>query len=240
MRITAVLGSPTRNGNTCVLAREVLRGASDAGAETEEIFLTGHHIEYCKGCIGKTPKHCMSTGKCNINDDVEELKQKLYHSDGIVLASPSYGIMPSAVMKNFITDRIGMFTAYTSSFGGKYFAGVSTCGGIGATTVAKNMVMDFVAGFHRRSYVSGYLGVKLAYGRIESNPEALAKAYRLGRKLAQDIERKKSYPFQGIKNRMLINLIVKRIILKNIFINKDGEMKAVFQKLVECGTIKLT
>lgn len=137
MKVTAVLGSPSKNGNTCIMAREVLRGARDAGAETEEIFLAGHHIEYCKGCIGKTPKHCMSTGKCNIHDDVEELKQKLYQSDGIVLASPSYGIMPTAIMKNFIVDRIGMFTAYTSGFGGKYFAGVSACGGIGAKKVAK-------------------------------------------------------------------------------------------------------
>jgi len=79
----------------------------------------------------------MSTGKCNIHDDVEELKQKLYQSDGIVLASPSYGIMPTAIMKNFIVDRIGMFTAYTSGFGGKYFAGVSACDGIGAKKVAK-------------------------------------------------------------------------------------------------------
>ena len=32
--------------------------------------------------------------------------------------------------------------------------------------------MDFVAGFHRRSYVSGYLGVNLGYDRVASKPEA--------------------------------------------------------------------
>ncbi len=238
MKITAVMGSPTKNGNTCVLAREVLRGAKDTGAETEEIFLAEHHIAYCIGCIGRTSKHCMSTGKCNINDDAEALKQKLYQSDGIVLATPSYGIMPTAVMKNFIIDRIGMFTAYTSGFGGKYLVGVSTCGGIGAKTVAKDIVKRFIAGFHRRSYVTGYLGVAIGYERIENKPKAMAAAYRLGVKLAQDISRKKKYHLQGFKDRLMITLIVKKIILKNIYTNKDGDMKAVYQNLVERGMIK--
>lgn len=238
MKITAVMGSPTKNGNTCVLAREVMRGAKDSGAEIEEIFLAEHHIEYCKGCMGKTSKFCMATGKCNISDDAEELKQKLYNSDGIILATPSYGIMPSAVMKNFIVDRIGMFTAYTSGLGGKYFVGISTCGGIGAKTVAKDIVKHFIAGFHQRGYVSGHLGVAVGYERIESKPEAMEKAYKLGAKLAKDIVRKKKYPFQSLKDRLIISLFVRKIILKNIYTNKDGNMKAVYENLSERGLIK--
>ena len=45
MKITAVLGSPTGDGNTCILARKVLSGAEDFGAEVEEIFLAEHRIE---------------------------------------------------------------------------------------------------------------------------------------------------------------------------------------------------
>jgi multimeric flavodoxin WrbA len=125
MKVTLVLGSPSKNGNTGVLAREVMRGAKDSGADIEEIFLAEHHIEYCKGCVGKASEFCMSTGKCNIKDDMEELKMKLYQSDGIILASPTYGMIMSSAMKNFIVDRIGMFTTYTSSLEGKYFVGIS-------------------------------------------------------------------------------------------------------------------
>ena len=57
VKIIAVLGSPTKNGNTCILAREVLRGAVDSGASVEEIFLADYNIEYCRGCINKTEKH---------------------------------------------------------------------------------------------------------------------------------------------------------------------------------------
>ncbi|MFP4562660.1 MAG: TetR family transcriptional regulator [Spirochaetia bacterium] len=93
------------------------------------------------------------------NVDFEELKQKLYGSDGIIFASPSYGIEPTARMKNFIKDRIGMFTVYTSSFGGKYFAGISTAGGIGAKQVARHVARERLILAAREVFASsGYKG----------------------------------------------------------------------------------
>lgn len=233
MKITAVLGSPSRNGNTCVLARGVLRGAGDAGADVGEIFLAEYKIEFCRGCMG-----CMATGRCVIDDDVNDLREQLYASDGIVLASPAYGLKPTARMKNFLADRIGMYTVYTSSLGGKYFVGVSTCGGIGAAQVAREMAQDFIVSFHQRGYSSGYFGVKLGYDRIEARPDALAKAYRLGQKLADDIRTGRKYPFQKLFDRLQMALIVRRIILKNIYTNKDKRMKAVYANLVSRGLIR--
>ncbi|MCK5128777.1 MAG: flavodoxin family protein [Clostridiales bacterium] len=239
MKIIAVLGSPSKNGNTCVLAREVLKGAKDSGAEVEEILLADYEIEYCKGCIGKNINDmCMSTGNCIIHDDINLLKQKLYDSDGIILASPAYGLMETARMKNFLVDRIGMYTAYTSRLADKYFVGVSTCGGIGANKVAKNLAKHFIAGFHKRGYMTGFIGVKLGYERIESKPTILEKAYKMGKKLTNDIKYKKKYPFQKIVDRVIIALIVKKKILNNIYENKDDIMKAVYEDLVKRGLIK--
>lgn len=238
MKIIAVLGSPSANGNTCVLAREVLRGAEKAGADTEEIFLADYQIEYCKGCINKTDTHCMATGQCVINDDLNRLKKKLYDSDGIVWASPSYGIMETARMKNFMIDRIGMFTVYTSGFGGKYFAGVSTCGGIGARKVARNLAKHYVGGFHKRGYMSGYLGVKLGYDRIETKRDDLRKADVLGQKLASDIKNKRRYVFQNLYARLITKLVIRKIVVTNIYANKDGAMKAVYLNLVERKLIR--
>lgn len=239
MKIIAVLGSPAKDGNTCVLAREVLKGAQQAGADIEEIFLADYKIEFCKGCISKNvTSHCMANGKCNINDDVNMLKEKLYAADGIVLASPSYGMMETARMKNFLVDRIGMYTAYTSSLGGKYFAGVSTCGGIGAKKVAQNMAKHFIAGFHKRAYMSGYIAANLGYSKIEEHSVILKRAYQLGSKLFRDIRNKRKYPFQKLIDRILFSLIVRKIILKNIYTNKDGVMKAVYENLINRKMIK--
>lgn len=239
MKIIAVLGSPTNDGNTCILAREVLKGAQESGADVEEIFLADHKIEFCNGCISRNLKtHCMASGKCIINDDVNDLREKLYAADGIVLASPSYGIMETARMKNFMVDRIGMYTAYTSSLGGKYFVGVSTCGGIGAKKVAQNMAKHFIAGFHRRSFMSGYVAASLGYNRVEENQKIMNQAHLLGMKLVKDIGANKKYPFQKLFDRIMISLVVRRIILKNINTNKDGIMKAVYENLIDRKLIK--
>jgi multimeric flavodoxin WrbA len=239
MKIIAVSGSPTKDGNTCVLAREVLNGAQNSGADVEEIFLADYKIEFCRGCISRNLKtHCMASGRCIINDDVNALREKLYAADGIVLASPSYGIMETARMKNFIVDRIGMYTAYTSSLGGKYFVGVSTCGGIGAKKVALNMAKHFIAGFHKRAYMSGYIAASLGYNRVEENPKVMKKAYQLGFKLVQDIKVHRRYPFQKLFDRILMSFIVRKIILNNIYTNKDGNMKAVYENLIDRKLIK--
>jgi hypothetical protein len=80
--------------------------------------------------------------------------------------------------------------------------------------------------------MTGHLGIKLGYDRIETKPDELKKAYRLGQKLVTDIEQQKTYPFQKLLQRIFNRLIIKRIILKNIDKNKDGSMKAVYDNLV--------
>jgi multimeric flavodoxin WrbA len=232
MKITAVLGSPHKNGNTCTLARWVLDEAERGGGKVEEIFLADKRIEFCRGCISQDLKTmCMSTGKCVIHDDVSQMRDILYQSDGIVLASPAYGMLPTARMKNFLVDRIGMYTAYTSGLGNKYFLGISTAGGIGAKKVARGLADHFLTGFHQRSYLSGYLYAHMGYKHVRECPELELKARFLGKKLVNDIRRKKKYPFQKLPSRILNNLLVRKIILKNIYENRDGQLKAVYQDL---------
>jgi multimeric flavodoxin WrbA len=238
MKVIAVLGSPTRHGNTCVLAREVLEGAREAGADTEELFLAEKRIEFCRGCISRNIEEmCMSTGRCVVADDVGQLRESLCAADGIILASPSYGLRPTARMKNFLVDRIGMYTTYTSGLGAKYFVGVSTCGGIGAKKVARDLANEFLVGFHLRSYRSGYIHAKLGYERVECRPALLRRARQLGRKLAEDITARRNYPLQKMPKRLLTGLVVRSLIIHNIRENKDGCMKAVYENLVARGLL---
>ena len=52
MKIMGIASSPHRDGNSVTLLREALKGAQEAGAETEEIYLPDYDIRYCKGCMG--------------------------------------------------------------------------------------------------------------------------------------------------------------------------------------------
>jgi len=84
------------------MVEEFLKGAEEAGAETENVILAEKDIRYCKGkfkCWLRTP------GKCSIHDDMDDLLPRFMNSDIVVLASPVYFDNVSAVMKNFI-DRL--------------------------------------------------------------------------------------------------------------------------------------
>ena len=188
MKIVGIISSPKRKGNTAVLVREALKGAQENGADVEEIFLPDYRLEFCQGCMA-----CMAQGKCALQDGLEDLKQKIAESDGLILGSPTHALAPNAMMKNFL-DRIGMFSVYTGAWGGKYVAGIATAGGFGAKNVAKQLtgLVDSVFG---RGYVSGSLGALRGWDRIEQKPEYLENAYQLGHKMAEGIHHKRTYPF---------------------------------------------
>lgn len=103
MKISVFSGSHKgREGNTLIMVEEFLKGAEEAGAETENIILAEKDIKYCKGkfkCWLSTP------GKCPIHDDMDNLLPKFMNSDIVVFACPVYFDNVPAVMKNFI-DRL--------------------------------------------------------------------------------------------------------------------------------------
>ncbi len=123
MKIISLVGSPHKDkGNTAKLLRLVLDGAEGAGATTETIFLPGGTVLPCRACDS-----CHKKGTCAQKDDFEAIKQKIYESDGLVLASPNYIFSVSAQMKAFMDRCCGVI--HCMSFEGKYGASVVTSGG---------------------------------------------------------------------------------------------------------------
>ncbi len=103
MKVTVFNGSPRgKRSNSHQIVEPLLEGAREAGAETEEVFLIEKDIKHCLGCFAcweKTP------GKCAIKDDMEELIELFLESEYVGLATPVYGMLMTAVLKNF-TDRL--------------------------------------------------------------------------------------------------------------------------------------
>ncbi len=102
MKVTIFNGSPRgRKSNSHIIAESILKGAAKAGADTEEVFLIEKDIKQCRGCFdcwGKTP------GICSIRDEMAELIEKFLGSDYAGMATPVYGMLMTALLKNF-TDR---------------------------------------------------------------------------------------------------------------------------------------
>ena len=89
MKAIAINGSPRKNWNTDLLLQQALKGASDAGAETELIQLSDLTFSGCRSCFackiaGK------ETGRCMWKDDLGPVLDKILSADVVFMGSPIY------------------------------------------------------------------------------------------------------------------------------------------------------
>jgi len=97
-------GSPRKNGNTSALLHEFIRGASESGANVEQIIAYDLNLNYCTGCL-----KCNLLKRCAIGaDDWQQLSQKILDADVVVFASPVYFHHVTAQLKK-ILDRFRSF-----------------------------------------------------------------------------------------------------------------------------------
>ncbi len=230
MKVTGIISSPHAKGNSATLVREALRGAEEAGASTQEVFLPDYRIEYCRDC-----RACISSGRCAVQDDFGQVRQMMLEADGIILSSPNYANGPCARLRNLI-DRLGQYAFLTSSFGGKYVVGLSTAGSFGAAKVAGQLAALIRDSVFRRGYVSGTLGVHMRGKHVSQMPQALGKARGLGRKMAEDIRSSRRYPFQNLLGRLPNALFLRPLIKRAILSNKKA-MNGVHAELLRSGIL---
>ena len=89
MRAIAINGSPRKGWNTDLILQQALRGAADAGAETEMIQLSGLTFSGCRSCFA-CKKAGAETGRCMWNDGLQSVFDKIFSADVVLLGSPIY------------------------------------------------------------------------------------------------------------------------------------------------------
>ncbi len=100
MKIVAMLGSPRAQSNSTTLARALLKGAAELGAETREYLLNQMDFQGCQGCGGCKTKSEI----CLKEDEMSAALAEAKAADVLVLASPVYFGDISGQMKCFF-DR---------------------------------------------------------------------------------------------------------------------------------------
>lgn len=87
-KITTILGSPRRRGNTAAILGRFEELAAAAGYEMDRINITDYNL---KGCIGCSKcREVMDRPACILRDDMLSLFERMISSDLIVYASPLY------------------------------------------------------------------------------------------------------------------------------------------------------
>jgi multimeric flavodoxin WrbA len=106
MKLTAIIGSPRRGGNTERLTDKVIEGyLSKTPAEVEKIFVTEKKIGYCTGCLSCTfPPP--GTKKCIIKDDMADILAQLPSSDVFIFGTPNHMRTVSAPLLTFLARML--------------------------------------------------------------------------------------------------------------------------------------
>jgi multimeric flavodoxin WrbA len=191
LNIMALYGSPRRGGNTEMLLDEFLRGATSEGASVDRLYIHDAAIAPCRGC-----QACFQSGRCIIDDDMEQIYPRLLAADIVVLASPIffYGVtggtkvlidraqalwgrryvLKDPALGKAGKKRAGFFISAGGTKGPKMFEG------------AILTVKYFFDAFNVR--YAGELLVRQvdAKGDVLKQTQALADAFAAGRRLVQE------------------------------------------------------
>lgn len=101
MNVLAICASPRKGGNTEYFTKIVLEELEKESINTEFISLVGKDISECTGCY-----YCVDNKECNIEDDFQDILQKMIKADAIILASPVYHASITPKLKSLL-DRAG-------------------------------------------------------------------------------------------------------------------------------------
>lgn len=138
MRIAVLMGSPRKKDSFAVCKQiEKLMNLQGSNIEFDYIFIKDYHIKDCKGCslcFQKSENDC----PCR-DDDLNNLKERLFSADGLIIASPVYAYQVTGQLKRFI-DRMSYLFHRQEMVGMPSIIVVTTDGG-GSKQVHKYLKM---------------------------------------------------------------------------------------------------
>jgi len=171
-KLLVIMGSPHK-GNTyraCEDLKELI--LREIPAEFEYLWLEDANLLPCKGCLV-----CFTHGedKCPNQDDGPLIEKKICESDGVIFATPVYGMNVTGQMKIFI-DRFS-YIFHRPRFFDKKALLVTTAGVLGHKDVLKYLnTVAGIWGFEITGKVGLITPIPLPDHRKEENMRAISKA----------------------------------------------------------------
>lgn len=191
MKVTILMGSPRKRGNTAQCLQPFCDELKEQGAEVSVIWLYDKTIGGCRAC-----RKCQADWSgfhCAIADDMDDIAAEVMAGDILVLATPIYSWYCTAPMKA-VLDRLvyGLNKYYGDTVGPSLWAGkkvalFTTCGykpEHGADLFAQGMKR-----YCKHSKL-GYAGLfaerHLGYHTVFMDEAKAAHAREFARRLLQD------------------------------------------------------
>jgi multimeric flavodoxin WrbA len=186
MEIVGILGSGRKKGNTESLLDLALDEAQKNGVRASKILLRDKTIAPCNGC-----QKCHKTGKCVINDDMQDIYGAMLDSDGIIWATPVYFWSMTGLTKT-VMDRTYALTFPRLQLMNKVGGLILVAGGRGCMNAANIFHMYFAYNhMFFGEFASGYAAAK---GQIKTNSYALNAAKEMVHQMIGLMEADLKYP----------------------------------------------
>lgn len=174
-RVLVIMGSP-RMGNTMRAAQAIEERMKELGEVAfEYCMLKDADLARCRGCFV-----CFQKGEehCPLHDDAPDIERRMHEADGVIFATPVYGMNVSGLFKTFV-DRFS-YIFHRPRFFDKKALLLTTTGALGEKEVLD--YLDLVAriwGFE----VAGRVGLitppyDLPEEKVRRNAETLDAAAR--------------------------------------------------------------
>jgi len=177
-KVIGIVGSPRQVGNTRYLVNEALETLKKEGVETELILLAEKKIAPCEACNA-----CAELLNCQIEDDFQDIFEKMKAADGIIIGSPVYfGSATPQIMA--LLDRAGYVGLKTRAFERKAGAAIAVARRAGANfTFAQLNYFFFINGM----IVPGSTYWNVGYGRAPEEVQNDEEAIRTVRNMAKNM-----------------------------------------------------
>lgn len=191
-RVLGLVGSPDPEGRTNQLVVAALKGAAEAGAETELIQLSENVVAACKDCL---PWVCLQNLKCTFEDKAFEfLSQKILNCSALVVGTPVYWWDISGLLKYMI---LKMFRIYARSapLQGLPALGLGIAGGTG------NGLVSGLRPLYHFFQVMQMRAIEPLPATRFNFTQALTRAGELGSQIA--VMARSRAPFKCLEERLL-------------------------------------
>ena len=186
MKILGLSCSPRKQGNTVILLGEALKAAQQEGANVELYSVSDKVFQPCDAC-----RICRETGECHIQDEMQNLYEKLLEANGIIFGTPVYFHSMTGQAKTII-DRMCALNRPGRSLANKVGGVVVVGGSLGLIDAVKDVYFYFVTQqMLPANFVAAYAG---AEGDVTKLEKCLTAARELGRQMVQLAAKKFEYP----------------------------------------------
>jgi len=147
MTKTLIISGSPRKGNTELILNKLYDSIE---TEKELILLRTKNIKRCSGCF-----FCHDNKACSIQDDMQEIYQKILAADIIVLGTPNYFDNVTGLTKDFI-DRTNPFYETDKLEGKKLITVVVGGGEIEHSKRIGEHALRYFADAHKLDIIGNY------------------------------------------------------------------------------------